>query len=58
VKNVIRAFVVALTLAGSVAYTQVNSVAQTETALAKLNTMPIPCCPPDDPNACDIRGTH
>ncbi len=60
-----RAFVVALTLAGSVAYTQVNSVAQTETAVAKLNSMPMPTCPPDDPNACDIRskrilipGTH
>ncbi len=58
VKNVIRAFVVALTLAGSVAYTQVNATVQTKTAVAKLNSMPMPCCPPDDPNACDIRGGH
>ncbi len=54
-KNVIRAFVIALTLAGSVAYTQVNASANTKVSVAKVNSMPMPCCPPDDPHACGIR---
>jgi len=54
-KNVIRAFVVALTLAGSVAYTQINASSQTKVSEARLNSMPVPCCPPNDPNACGMR---
>ncbi len=55
-KNIIRAFVVALTLAGSVAYTQINASAQTKVSFAKVSSMPCPCCPPGDPNACGMDG--
>ena len=55
-KNVIRAFVIALTLAGSVAYTQINASAQTKVSLAHVNNMPMPCCPPNDPNACGMAN--
>ncbi len=51
-KNVIRAFVVALTLAGSVAYTQINSSTQTRIAAAKVSSLPMPCCPPGDGDRC------
>ncbi len=54
-KNVLRAFVVALTLAGSMAYTQMNVSSQTKISLAKVNSIPIPCCPPNDPNACGFK---
>ena len=57
-KNVIRAFVVALTLAGSVAYTQINASAQTRVSMARVNSMPMPCCPPNDPNACGMGAGH
>ncbi len=52
-KNVTRAFVIALTLAGSVAYTQINASTSTS-SVAKVSSMPRPCCPPGDPNACGI----
>ncbi len=55
-KNIIRAFVVVLTLAGSVAYTQVNASANSTVSIAKVTSMPMPCCPPNDPNACGIRN--
>lgn len=54
-KNVLRAFVVALTLAGSMAYTQINAFSQAKVSMAKANSMPVPCCPPNDPNACGMR---
>jgi hypothetical protein len=54
-KNVVRAFVVTLAFAGSVAYTQINASAHTKVSVAKVNSMPIPCCPPGDPNACGFR---
>ena len=53
-KNIVRAFVVALTLAGSVAYTQINASAQTKLSVARVNSMPMPCCPPNDPTACGM----
>ena len=53
--TLVRAFVVVLTLAGSVAYTQINASAQTKPTLAKVTSMPMPCCPPGDPNACGFR---
>ncbi len=54
-KNVIRAFVVALTLAGSVAYTQINASTPSKTVLSKVSSMPTPMCPMNDPNACGMR---
>lgn len=53
-KNIVRAFVVVLSLAGSVAYTQISASAQTKVSVARVNNMPMPCCPPNDPNACGI----
>jgi hypothetical protein len=54
-KNIVRAFVVALALTGAVASTQIASAsAQTKVAAAKISAMPVPMCPPDDPKACGI----
>jgi hypothetical protein len=52
-KNIVRAFVVALVLTGAAASTQITS-AQTKVAVAKTSAMPIPMCAPDDPNACGM----
>lgn len=54
-KNIVRAFVAVLVLTGSVAYTQVSSsTPRADAILAKVNTMPVPSCPPSDPNACGM----
>lgn len=54
-RNIVRAFVIALTLAGSVAYTQISASSQTKVSMAKVNALPMPCCPPDDKNACGFK---
>ena len=55
-KTAIRACVVALVLTGAVASTQIASASsQTRVAVAKTSAMPVPCCAPDDPNACGMR---
>lgn len=51
-KNITRAFVLALTLAGSAAYTQINASAQPRISASIMNEMPMPCCPPDKPDPC------
>ncbi len=57
-KLTIRAFVVALVLTGAVASTQIASASnQTKVIVAKTSAMPVPTCPPDDPNACGF-GTR
>ena len=53
--NIVRAFVLALTVTGSVAYTQVNSAPATTAISAKANGMPVPCCAPGDPDACGMH---
>ena len=54
-KSIIRAFVVVLALTGAVASTQIASATpQTKVIAAKTSAMPVPTCPPDDPNACYI----
>jgi hypothetical protein len=53
-KNIIRAFVVALVLTGAAATTTTAS-AKTVAAPKKLSALPIPMCPPDDPNSCGIQ---
>jgi hypothetical protein len=56
-KLVIRAVVVALVLTGAVASTQIASAsANSKVTIAKNSAVPTPMCPPDDPNACGIRG--
>jgi hypothetical protein len=54
-KQLVRAFVVVLALTGAVASTQIATAsAQTKVSAAKTSAMPVPTCPPDDPNACGI----
>ncbi|GAC1363737.1 MAG: hypothetical protein NVSMB3_12200 [Acidobacteriaceae bacterium] len=51
-KNVIRAFVVALTLAGSVAYTQISASTQTKVTVSQVSSLPVPTCAPGDGDTC------
>ncbi len=55
-KNIVRAFVVVLALSGAVASTQLSSASTRNTTVvaAKTSAMPMPTCPPDDPNACGM----
>jgi hypothetical protein len=58
-KTIIRAFVLALVVTGAAASTQIVSASnQTKITVAKVSAMPTPMCPPDDPNACNIRGNR
>jgi hypothetical protein len=52
-KFAVRAFVVALVLTGAAASTQTTSASAKANVIApKTAGMPIPVCPPKDPNAC------
>lgn len=54
-KNLIRAFVVALFITGAAAASHTSAVAQTspnQLTTAKASVFPIPTCPPDDPTGC------
>jgi hypothetical protein len=54
-KHIIRAFVAVLVLTGAVATTQTSSgSAKNKVTVAKVSMLPIPTCPPDDPNACGM----
>jgi hypothetical protein len=54
-KYIVRAFVVALALTGAIASTQIASAsAQTKVTVSKTSAIPVPMCPPDDPDACGI----
>ncbi|GGA69079.1 hypothetical protein GCM10011507_20710 [Edaphobacter acidisoli] len=57
-KNIVRAFVVALALTGFAASTQITNTASTSSkvTMAKVSAAPVPSCPPDDPNACGMKG--
>ena len=56
-KTLVHAFVVVLALTGAVASTHIATAsAQTKVSAAKTSAMPIPTCPPDDPNACGITN--
>ena len=56
-KQLVRAFVVVLALTGAVASTQIATAsAQTKVSAAKTSAIPVPTCPPDDPNACGITN--
>ena len=53
-KNIVRAFVIVLTLTSSAAYTQIN--ANTSKVLTgKTSSCPQPMCMPNDPSACGMR---
>jgi len=54
-KNIIRAFVVALAVTGFASAAHVSAVAQTnpdKVMIAKSSAFPVPMCPPDDPTGC------
>jgi hypothetical protein len=54
-KHIVRAFVVALVLTGAVASTQTSSAStKDKVSVAKVSMLPVPTCPPDDPNACGM----
>jgi hypothetical protein len=54
-KLVIRAFVVVLVLSGAAATTQTSSAStQSKVTVARTSMLPIPMCPPDDPNGCGM----
>ena len=54
-KHIIRAFVAVLVLTGAIATTQTSSAStQNKVTASKTSMLPIPVCPPDDPNACGM----
>ena len=57
-KHIVRAFVVVLVLTGAVASTQTSSAStQNKVTVAKVSMLPVPTCPPNDPNCCGMgRG--
>jgi hypothetical protein len=58
-KTIIRAFVAVLVLTGAVATTHTSSAStQNKVTAARTSMLPIPTCPPDDPNACGMGLGH
>jgi hypothetical protein len=58
-KTIVRAFVVVLVLAGAAATTQTSSAStQNKVTAARTSMLPVPTCPPDDPNACGMGQTR
>lgn len=58
-KTLVRAFVVALVLTGAVASTQTASAtAKNKIVAARTSLLPVPTCPPSDPNACGMGSVR
>jgi len=54
-KIIVRTLVIALAVTGAIATTCANaSSAKATVSVAKTSAVPIPNCPPDDPNGCGI----
>jgi hypothetical protein len=53
-KVIVRSLVIALAVTGAIATTFVNTTPAKATITAKTSAMPVPACPPDDPNACGM----
>jgi len=54
-KIIVRAFVVVLALTGAAATSQTTAAStQNKVAAARVSVLPVPTCPPDDPNACGM----
>ena len=54
-KHIVRAFVVVLVLTGVAATTQTSSAStQNKVTAARTSLIPVPTCPPNDPNACGM----
>jgi hypothetical protein len=52
--NITRAFVIALTITGALATASTPYNSDNSSVITKLSSIPIPVCPPNDPNACGI----
>jgi hypothetical protein len=58
-KQLVNAFVVVLVLTGAVASTQISyASSQNKVVAAKVSCLPVPTCPPNDPNACGMGNTR
>jgi hypothetical protein len=54
-KHIVRVFVAVLVLTGAVATTQTSAASTSnKVTAARTSMLPIPTCPPDDPNACGM----
>ncbi len=54
-KNIVRAFVLTLALTGMFATAHSNTTTAQATTFSKTSAMPVPTCPPGDPNGCGIE---
>jgi ribosomal protein L17 len=55
-KIIVRCLVIALALTGAIATTSAKaSSARTTVNISKTSAVPIPNCPPDDPDGCGIN---
>jgi hypothetical protein len=52
-KNLFRAFALSLVVTGAYASTHTNDATKSATH-AKVSALPIPQCPPGDPNGCNV----
>ena len=54
-KLAIRTLVVVFALAGATASTQTSAAStQNKVTANRVSVLPVPTCPPDDPNACGM----
>jgi hypothetical protein len=54
-KFAVRTLVVVLALIGTAATTQTTSAStRNKVTAARVSVLPVPTCPPDDPNACGM----
>ncbi len=54
-KLIARLFALSLVATGAVASTHIANASQPNVQ-ARVTTMPVPMCPPGDPNGCGIGG--
>jgi len=56
-KTIVRCLVIALAVTGAIATTYATGSATAATVTThKTSAMPVPRCPPDDPDGCGIGG--
>jgi hypothetical protein len=53
-KNIVRSLVVALAVTGAIATTFSTGSSAATVRAAKTSAMPVPRCPPGDPNGCGM----
>jgi hypothetical protein len=54
-KLIVRSLVIALAVTGAIATTSANgSTAKATVVASKTSAMPVPRCPPNDPDGCGI----